>query len=181
MSQQVEMHQVLKATATLLARLEQRDARMEAAVDGALHVVQEEVTRFQQRVDAIVNAAQARITEEAAAALVPVTAQYGRVMNSAAMQLHGASRTVWTWYAGLAGLGLLLAVIGWGVLSFYQRELAQARDELARYDNAIPVVRAFHASDAIICGDRLCVNVDAGTRRQGDRQQYVPVRPSADR
>ena len=178
---QIEIEQVLKATATLLARIEQRDARMEATVEDALQIIRNEVTRLQQRVDAIVSGAQARITEEAAAALGPVTAQYGRVMVSAATQLHGASRAVWACYAGLAGLGLLMAVLGWGVLGHYQRQLVQVRDELARHENAIPVVRAFHASDAVLCGDRLCVNVDPGARGQGDRQQYLPARPSVDR
>ncbi len=179
MSHEDQMRDVLKAVAVLLARLEQGEAQLHVAVDRQLRAVHGEVARIQQRIDGIVSTAQARITDEARVALGPVTAEYGRVMDTASARLHMAGRTVWTWYAGLAGLGLLLAVIAWGVLGYYQRELGQARAELARYENAIPVVRAFSASDAIVCGDRICVNVDPGAPRRGDRQQYLPARPSA--
>ncbi|MGY1531270.1 hypothetical protein [Luteimonas sp. A649] len=179
MSHERELSQVLRATSTLLARIEQRDAVLRTAVDGNLQTLQDAAARLHQQLNAIVSGAQTRITDEARAALLPVAAEYGSVMSSAATQLHSASRTVWTWYAGLVGVGLLLAVVGWGVLGYYQRELTRAKDELVRYENAIPVVRAFHASDAIVCGDRICVNVDTRAGRQGDRQQYVRARSSA--
>ena len=179
MSQERELSQVLRATSTLLARIEQRDAELRLAVDGNLRTLQDVVARVHQELNAIVDGAQAQITDEARAALRPGAAEYGSGIGSAATQLHGASRTVWTWYAGLAAVGLLLAVVGWGVLGYYQRELTRAKDELVRYENAIPVVRAFHASDAIVCGDRICVNVDARAGRHGKRQEYVRARSSA--
>ena len=181
MSSEVEMMQLLRAASTLLARIEQRDAQLQSTFDRRLQAVGDEAARVHQRIEAIVGGARGRISAEARAALAPVSAEYGRAMDSAAAHLQGAARTVWTWYAGLVGLGLLLAVIAWGVLGLYQRELAQARDELARYENAIPVLRAFQASDAVVCGDRICVNVDAGAQRHGDRRQYAPARLSVDR
>lgn len=180
MSDESQMTTVLRATSTLLARIEQRDAQMQMTLDRKLQAVEDEAARLHQRVDAIVSGAQARIAGEARAALVPVSAEYGRVMSAAAARLDGVARTAWAWYAGLAGLGLLLALVAWGVLGYYQRELARTRDELARYENAIPVLQAFHASDAIVCGGRICVNVDAGAGRQGDRRQYAPARLSTD-
>lgn len=180
MSDESRMKDVLRATCTLLARIEQRDAQMQAAFDRTLQAVGNDAAQVHQRLDVVVRGARTRISAEARAALDPVAAECGRAMNAASTQLQAAARTVWTWYAGLVGLGLLLAVIAWGVLGYYQRELERARDELARYDNAIPVLRAFRASDAIVCGGRICVDVDKGAHRHGDRQQYAPARLSAE-
>lgn len=181
MADDQSMQDVLRMLSTLVAKLEQREARMQAAVDRKLQVVQDEVAQLHQRVGAIVDSAQASIAREAGAAIKPLVAEYGVAVGNASARLHRASATVWAWYGGLAGLSLLLAVVGWGVLGYYQRELAATKAELARYENAVPVVRAFHASDAVVCGDRICVNVDASGQRQGGHRQYLPARPRPSR
>ena len=150
---------------------------MQAAFDQRLQALGNEVSQLQQRVNGIVDGAQARITEEARAAMGPVASEYGRAVAGTSAQLRGASRTVWTWYGGLAMLAVLLLAIGWGVLGYYRRELAQTQDELSRYENAVPVVQAFYASDATLCDGRICVNVDRNGKRLGDKQQYLPARP----
>lgn len=181
MANHEQMQEVTRLLSALVAKFEQREARMQATVDQQLQVLQSEVSQLHQRVGSIVSGAQARITEEARAAMGPVAAEYGRAVDTTSAQLRRASRTVWAWYGGLAGLGLLLAVIGWSVLGYYQRELARTRDELGRYENAVPVVQAFYASDAIVCGERICVNVEANAQRHGVGGKYAPARPRRQR
>lgn len=64
-----------------------------------------------------------------------------------------------------------------GVLGYYHRELAAIKDELQRYENAVPVVQAFYASDAVLCGGRVCTNVDPNAPRQGDKRHYSQAKP----
>ena len=63
-------------------------------------------------------------------------------------------------------------LVGWAVLGSYRRELAAATDALGRYAYAIPVLKAYYASDASICGERLCVNVDPNAQRQGNKPPF---------
>lgn len=171
------MKEVARLLTALVAKFEQREARMQAAVDQKLQKLESEVDQLHQRISGIVNGAQARITEEAKVAMGPVASEYGRAVAGTSAQLRGASRTVWTWYGGLVMLAVLFFAIGWGVLGYYRRELAQIQDELARYENAVPVVQAFYASDATLCDGRICVNVDRNGKRSGDKQQYLPAKP----
>lgn len=177
MSGNEQMKEITRLLSALVAKFEQRETRMQAAVDQKLQALQNEVVQLHQRVSGIVNGAQARITEEAKAAMVPVAAEYDRAVTTTSFHLRSASKTVWTWYGGLATLAVLFFVIGWAVLGYYRRELAQAKDELARYENAVPVVQAFYASDAILCDGRVCVDVDRNGQRHGDKRQYVPAKP----
>lgn len=177
MADNEQMREVTRLLSALVAKFEQREARMQAAVDQKLQVLQSEVTQLRQRVSGIVDDAQARITEEAKAAMVPVAAEYDRAVTNTSAQLRGASKTVWTWYGGLATLAVLFFAIGWTVLGYYRRELAQTKDELARYENAVPVMQAFVASDAFVCDGRICVNIDPNGRAQGDKKQYRQAKP----
>jgi len=125
-----------------------------------------------------------RIAKEAKEAVTPVTpvaAEYDRAVSATSAHLREASRTVWLWF-GIAGATLLLVLlVGWAVLGYYRRELAAAKDELQRYGNAMPVVRAFYASDAVLCGDRICVNIDPNCQKQGDDRQYRQAKPRPQR
>lgn len=38
-------------------------------------------------------------------------------------------------------------------------------------------MQAFYASDAVICGKRICTNVDTNAQRVGDNKQYRPAKP----
>ncbi|TDK20364.1 hypothetical protein E2F46_16090 [Luteimonas aestuarii] len=81
------------------------------------------------------------------------------------------------WFGAAATTLLLTLLVAWAVLGYYRRELASAQDALQRYEDAIPVVQAFHASDAVICGGRICTNADPAGQQAGDRQQYRQARP----
>lgn len=177
MSSVAPTRDVFQLLSALVAKIEQREARMQAVFDQRLQGLQDEVGRLQQRVNGIVDGAQARITEEAREALRPVAAEYGHAVSAVSGQLKGAGRMVWSWFA-VAGATLLVAALaGWAVLGYYQRELTQARHELERYENAVPVVRAFYNSDAVLCEERLCVNVDSKSPARGERGRYRPVLP----
>lgn len=171
-----ELRSNLKLMAALLATFEQREARMHGAMEQRLGALQDVVSRLPQKMDAIAGGASARIAGEAKAAIVPVAAVYERAVADTSRQLRMAGRTVWTWYIGLAALAGLFLASGWGLLGYYGRELAQAKDQLARHENAIQIAQAFHASDAVVCDGRLCVNVDPKARPQGPRRQYRPAK-----
>ncbi len=56
------------------------------------------------------------------------------------------------------------------------RWVDSSRDEVARHHVEARLLSAINASDIVLCEDgRLCVNVDAQGKRQGDRRQYQLV------
>ena len=175
------LQNTVKLQAGVLAKFEQRDAQLNAAVHQRMAAMQSEVQQLQRRVEGIVSGASSHIAEQAKVAVAPATAEVDRATAAFARQLQGAGRTLWTWYAGLAVLALLLAAVAWAVLGYYRRELRTVKDELGRYENAIPVLQAYYASDVAICGGRVCVNVDPDGQRAGDRQQYRQARPRPNR
>ena len=175
------LQNTVKLQAGLLAKFEQRDAQLNAAVHQRMAAMQSEAQQLQRRVEGIVSGASSHIAEQAKVAVAPATAEVDRATAAFARQLQGAGRTLWTWYAGLAVLALLLAAVAWAVLRYYRRELRTVKDELGRYKNAIPVLQAYYASDVAICGGRVCVNVDPDGQRAGDRQQYRQARPRPNR
>ncbi|KRA55160.1 hypothetical protein ASD77_10265 [Pseudoxanthomonas sp. Root65] len=77
-----------------------------------------------------------------------------------------------------AGTVLVLVVFAaWAVLGYYRRELASTKEELQRYEDAVPVVQAFYASDAVICGGVICVHADPAGARVGEKGQYRAAKP----
>ncbi len=133
--------------------------------------------KFHQDVAHITGQAADRIARQAGDALKPRMQEYEQALASLRRQVEGLGRTarVWT-LASLATMGLTV-VVALLVLGYFNRELTTAKDELQRYDEAIPVLRAFYASDAIICGERICVNVDTRAQRTGHKKQYQSARP----
>jgi hypothetical protein len=77
----------------------------------------------------------------------------------------------------LAILALLFFAVSWGVLGYFRHQLAAAQEEYQRYDNAAAIAQAFYASDAMICGGRICANEDPSGQRAGDKRQYRQARP----
>jgi len=77
-------------------------------------------------------------------------------------------------YLGLGSLiiGCLLALGGtWLWAKHY-------RDEVARLKPEAEFVRALNQADVVLCQDgRLCANIDAKVKRQGNKRQYQPVKP----
>jgi hypothetical protein len=167
----------LRLLAALMAKFEQRESLMQSAFSESMASLRSEVTELHGRVGYIVRSASERITEEASTAMVPVAAKYDHAVSTVSKQLHGVSKTVWAWYGGLAILALLFFVIGWGVLGYFRHELASAKEEYQRYDNAASIAQAFYASDTVICGGRICSNEDPNGQRVGDKRQYRPARP----
>ena len=66
--------------------------------------------------------------------------------------------------------------VAWSVLGYYRRELAATKEELQRYEDAVPVVEAFYALDVVIFGGVICTNVDPDGSRAGDKGQYRAAR-----
>jgi len=175
------LQNTLKLQAALMAKFEQREVRMQAAFDQRMQTLQGEVGQLQHRVDGIVAGAGSQIAKEARQAVAPVATQYHRDVSATSAQLQQANKTVWIWFGAAGTILLLVLLVGWALLGYYRRELAAAKDELQRYENAIPIVQAFYASDAVICGGRICSNDDPKGQRAGDQRQYRQAEPRPQR
>lgn len=174
---QGSMQDAAKALLMLRSEMAQREARMSASFDQQVQSLRQEVNQFRGDINGIVSGASARIASEARDAVAPVAAEYGRAVSAASAHLQGASRTVWLWFAAAGAILSLVLLVGWAVLGYHRRELAALKGELQRYENAVPVVQAFYASDAAICGGRVCVNVDPDGQRAGNQRQYRQAKP----
>jgi len=168
---------MLNLQSALMVKFEQREARMQSSFDQRMQALHGEVAQVHRRVDDIVGRASSQIAKEAKEAVAPVAAQYDRDVSATSAHLRGAGKTVWMWFAAAASILVLVLFVGWAVLGYYRRELSTARAQLQRYANALPVVQAYSASDAVICGGRVCVNVDPNGRRIGDKRQYRQAKP----
>jgi hypothetical protein len=176
-SAQFALTESAKAILLMIAKMEDRETRMRASIDSEILSLRNEVAQVRGEVAILVRGASAQIAEEARQALAPVAAHYNRAVSSASTQLKSASKTVWLWFASGAAVLLLCMVVGWMVLGFYRRELADAKEQLQNYKDALPTLQAFDASDAAVCGGRLCVNADPNGPRFGDKRQYHQARP----
>lgn len=172
-----EAENAIKAILMLRAEMAQREASMSASFTQQIQALQQQVGQFRQDVAGIVRGAGAQIATEAKDAVSPVAREYDRAVSATSARLQGASKTVWMWFATAASILLLVLLVGWAVLGYYRRELATIKEELVRYEEAIPVLQAYYASDVVICGDRVCANIDADGQRTGDKRQYVRAKP----
>jgi len=171
------LHSSLKLQAALIAKIEQREAHIQASFDQQMASLHKGAGLADQRINEIVRSATIRIGEEANNVLAPLASQYSRDVSTMSIQLRRAHRIAWSWTCAAGSLSLLLAFAGWASVSHYRREIATARGELNRYDAAIPVLQAYYASDATLCGDRICVHIDPKGLRQGGRGEYRQAKP----
>ncbi|WP_232310176.1 hypothetical protein [Pseudoxanthomonas mexicana] len=168
--------EAIKVLMMLRAEMVQREARMSAAIAEQVQSLRQEVGQFRRDVAAIVEGAGTRVAEDAREAVRPVTTEYSHAVSATSARLHGAGRLVWTWFGTAMVILVLILFVAWTVLGYYRRELAATKEELQRYEDAVPVVQAFYASDAVICGSVICANVDPSGSRAGDRGQYRAAR-----
>ncbi|WP_248279441.1 hypothetical protein [Xanthomonas campestris] len=167
----------IKVILMLRSEMAQREARMSASFNQQIQSLQQQVSQFRQEVKGIVTAASAQIATEAKDAVSPVAREYYRAVSATSAHLQGASKTVWMWFAAAGAILLLVVLVGWAVLGYYRRELSTVKEELQRYENALPVLQAYSASDAVICGGRVCANIDPNGQRTGDKRQYRQAKP----
>lgn len=170
------LRQATQGALTVLGGLNEREQALRASLEQQARALGSQVTDARLEFRQLLDGAGDRIAGEARQAVVPAVAECGRAAQAAAAQLRSAGRVAWLG-SGAALLVLLVALGGgWMLLSDVRSELAAARDELQRYENALPVVRAFYASDAVLCGERICANVDPQERMPGVEARYRPVR-----
>jgi len=169
--------EAIKALMTLRAEMVQREARMSATINEHVQSLRQEAGQFRRDLVAIVEGAGTRIAQDAREAVSPVAAEYGHAVSATSAQLRSVGRTVWLWLAAIGTTLLLVLLVAWTVLGYYRRELSATKEELQRYEDAVPVVQAFYASDAVICGGVICTHADPGGMRAGDKGQYRAARP----
>ncbi|MDM7553329.1 hypothetical protein [Xanthomonas fragariae] len=109
--------------------------------------------------------------------MAPTAAQYDRDVSATSAQLQKANKTVWMWFGAAGAILLLVLLVGWAVLGYYRRELVSTQEELQRYENAVPIVQAFYASDSVVCDGRICSNDDPNGKRVGNKRQYRQAKP----
>ncbi|HEY1036306.1 MAG TPA: hypothetical protein VGE09_15125 [Pseudoxanthomonas sp.] len=168
--------EAIKALMTLRAEMVQREARMSATINEHVQSLRQEAGQFRRDVLAIVEGAGTRIAQDAREAVSPVAAEYAHAVSATSAQLRGVGKTVWLWFAAIGTTLLLVVLVAWMVLGYYRRELSTAKEELQRYEDAIPVVQAFYASDAVLCGGVICTHAEPGGMRAGDKGQYRAAR-----
>jgi hypothetical protein len=178
-SAEAALTEAAKAILLMIATMDQRETRMHETIGKELQSLRNEVTHVRGEVATIVRGASTQIAEEAKQAVSPVADRYNRDVTATSAQLHSANKTVQIWFAAGCAVLLLALVVGWMVLGYYRDQLTDTRQQLQNYKDATLVVQAFYASDATICNDRLCVNVDPNGQRFGDKHQYHLVKPRA--
>lgn len=168
--------EAIKALMTLRAEMVQREARMSATINEHVQSLRQEAGQFRRDLLAIVEGAGTRIAQDAREAVSPVAAEYSHAVFATSAQLRRVYGVVWLWFVAIGTTLLLVLLVAWMVLGYYRRELSAAKEELQRYEDAIPVVQAFYASDAVICGGVICTHADPGGMRAGDKGQYRAAR-----
>ncbi len=176
-SAKVALNEAAKAILVMIATMDQRETRMHETIGKELQSLRNEVTHVRGEVATIVRGASTQIAEEAKQVVSPVAALYNRDVTATSAQLHSANKTFQIWFASGCAVLLLALVVGWMVLGYYRDQLNDTKQQLQNYKDAMLVVQAFYASDATICNDRLCVNVDPNGQRFGDKRQYHQVKP----
>lgn len=164
------LQNALKLQSALMAKFEQRETVMQTSFNQRMQALQGEVALVHRRVDDIVGGASVRIAKEAHDAMAPIAAHYGRDVSATSAQLQKASRTVWLWFGAAGAILLLVLLVGWVVLAYYRRELAVARDELQRYENAIPAYKRSTppmSSSAAVGSARTTTRTDNGRAASG--------------
>jgi hypothetical protein len=170
------LQQTLRLQSDLMMMFEQREQRMRTAFDQRMQTMSSTINDTRRQIEIIVNAAGPKIAASAESVLAPMVARYDREVAATSTQLRRAGRTVWMWFGAAAAILLLVVVVGASVLGYYRRELAVAQEALHRYEDALPVLRAYAASEAVLCGERLCVNVEPGSHKTGDGRSYRQVK-----
>jgi hypothetical protein len=151
----VSLQNSIRLQAALTAKLEQRDRQM--------------ADRFHQQMQTL--------HEQVQLALVPAAIKYDRAIESACGRLQAAQRILSMTFA-LAGSALLLfLLVGWLLLGYYRRELDTVQSELQHHEQAIPILQAYAASDAVLCDGYLCVNIDPAAPARGEKRRYRPAKP----
>ena len=144
----------IRLQAALMAKLEQRDRQT--------------ADRFHQQMQSL--------HDQAQSALAPAAIRYDRAVESVCVKLQAAQRTVSVAFA-LAGSSLLLfLLVGWLLLGYYRRELQTVQSELRHHEQAIPILQAYAASDAMLCDGRICVNIDPMASPHGEKRRYRPAK-----
>ncbi len=165
------------ALLTLRAEVDQRDRGMRSNFDKKMAAVQNQLTQTERKLEAIADGAGTKIERHAREAVLPVAAEYGRSIESFSGKLGRIEKTVWIW-GGAAAAILALTLAGlWWTLTGYKRDLDAAKEQYTRFEHANAILQAYTASDAIICGDLICVNTDPNGKRQGDKRQYRQALP----
>lgn len=167
-----QIHSAIKTLLVLRTEMAQRESNAHPAMEQASRVLRDTVAQMRQDVAAISQDASARMGHEAQQAVAPAAQHIERAVQVASDRLQSVNRTVWMWFAAAACLLMLIVLLGWMALGYYRSELDNAQAELARHESALTVVQAFYRSDAVLCGDRICVNIEPKAQRVGDNGQY---------
>lgn len=168
------LHNSLKLQAAMMAKFEQSEASMQAKVNQHMRALQDALSYSSSHAKTIVENASTIIFDDAMKTLAPIATGFGHDVSARLQTVHRAL-SIW---CGVAVATLLLVLLsGWMTLAHYRQELVAVRGQLQRHEDAIPVLQAYAASDAILCGGVICVNIDTESQRLGDRRQYRPARP----
>lgn len=179
-----EARRLMLKLLALAERMEQRDERVIAllaeqggALRSAAHEVDAATARFVR--DALRaqarEAVQAGVGEAIAQCRDRLLQAGTEAARSAETMHRGAEalqrqRSLWLWTAPLALL--VGSAIAAGAAAY---AVTSSRAEVERHRIEAALLRAYNRADVILCGERLCANIDERGARFGERGQYRPV------
>lgn len=129
---------IAKLLLALRTEISEHAEKIRGALQQDAEAMRESGHRFRQDVAHITGQAAERIAREAEDALGPQLREHAQALTSLRAQVEAMGRTarIWT-FASMATLGLTV-VVALLVLGYARRELAAARAEVQRYDDAMP-------------------------------------------
>ncbi|WP_407460738.1 hypothetical protein ABFU26_01035 [Xanthomonas campestris pv. raphani] len=182
---QEELKDLARALGTLAATIEARDQRQHAALERDMAALRALAARNGDDINRLVGGAVPQLQQAWQQALdsslAPAARRLDAVISRSGTALqavetaHEALRRRWLTRAWITCAGLIVATVLACASSVYL--LTEARRDLTRYRLDAKVLQAVANSDVVICGDRLCANVDARGPRSGERSQYRVVKP----
>ncbi|MCL1560539.1 hypothetical protein [Xanthomonas nasturtii] len=180
-----ELKDLARALGTLAATIEARDQRQHAALEREMAALRALFARNGDEIDRLVGGAVPQLQQAWQRALdsglAPASRRLDAVISRSGTALqavetaHEAPRRRWLTRAWLTCAGLIVATVLACASSVYL--LTEARQDLTRYRLDAKVLHAVANSDVVLCGDRLCANIDLRGARSVERNQYRTVRP----
>lgn len=184
-----ELKQLTVALAAIAERLDARSASAVERVEQATHRMQDETRRLELGASGftreVSQALQQRSAEIIGQGMAAAFTRFNQQMEAATKRAAVAAdalekerlalqqqRRSGIWISsGALLIGSLLAVGG----SAYAVHHSYTRVEQHRIQAEL--LRAYNRADVVLCGERLCANVDDKTPRAGAQGQYRPVKP----
>lgn len=143
-----ELRVAIQSLMVLSAEMSEREQRIaEMLIQNSnqiRHELHQESTQFSKH-----------LMDETKRVLPPLVQEYDRIVSPVFEKVKQTHRTVNFWIMGIIGVFIALGIMSWFLVWQY-------KNEFMRYKNSVEIVRAFNASDAVVCDGRICIKTEPG-------------------